>query len=59
MIPLVPLLTVAADLARAIVDRLPEPDPELRRMRAEQRLERARVREQHRHELRMVRATRR
>lgn len=53
------LATAGAKLALAIVDRIPDPDPELRRMRAEHRNELAVMREWHRQERWRARMARR
>lgn len=44
------LVRSALDLATAIVERIPKPDPELRRLRVERRAELAKLREEHRQE---------
>ena len=56
---LLPLVTAAANLAAAIVERIPEPDPELRRLRVEHRAALAKLREEHRQERWRAREARR
>ena len=58
MIPLLPLVSNALGLARELVRLVPTRDPEIARLRVEQRAALRRLREEHRHEERMARLAR-
>lgn len=52
-------ILAGVQLATSLLEHLPESDPELRRLRAQHRMEMAALQACHRHERRMARLTRR